>query len=129
MMMTWSLDGRKHNSMWPDAWQVRFGVLNAGNFGVSQSRKRTFIWGVAPGSPLPDWPALLHVFRSPQLTINLPGGVQVGHSVGLWGTACLGLIDAEWHAVACIALAWKHGLTALPGCTTVCRPGPPDSTC
>lgn len=56
--------------------QVRFGVLNAGNFGVSQSRKRTFIWGVAPGDLLPQWPAPLHVFRSPQLTINLPGNVQ-----------------------------------------------------
>ena len=55
--------------------QVRFGVLNAGNFGVSQSRKRTFIWGAAPGEALPDWPRLMHVFRSPQLTIRLPGGV------------------------------------------------------
>ena len=55
--------------------QVRFGVLNAGNFGVSQSRKRTFIWGAAPGEALPDWPKLMHVFRSPQLTIRLPGGV------------------------------------------------------
>ncbi|KAK9785341.1 hypothetical protein WJX73_005011, partial [Symbiochloris irregularis] len=57
-------------------YQVRFGVLNAGNFGVSQSRKRTFIWGVAPGDPLPSWPKPLHVFRSPQLTISLPGNVQ-----------------------------------------------------
>ena len=63
------------------AGQVRFGVLNAGNFGVSQSRKRTFIWGVAPGSHMPDWPSLLHVFRSPQLTINLPGGVQASPSL------------------------------------------------
>ena len=57
--------------------QVRFGVLNAGNFGVSQSRKRTFIWGVAPDSILPAWPKPQHVFRSSQLTINLPGNVQV----------------------------------------------------
>ena len=57
--------------------QVRFGVLNAGNFGVSQSRKRTFIWGVAPGSALPEWPRPQHVFRSPQLTIKLPGGAEV----------------------------------------------------
>ena len=56
--------------------QVRFGVLNAGNFGVSQSRKRTFIWGVAPDDLLPQWPAPLHIFRSPQLTISLPGNVQ-----------------------------------------------------
>ena len=61
---------------WP-AMQVRFGVLNAGNFGVSQSRKRTFIWAAAPGEHLPVWPRPLHVFRSPQLTISLPGNVKV----------------------------------------------------
>lgn len=63
--------------------QVRFGVLNAGNFGVSQSRKRTFIWGVAPDNDLPDWPAPLHVFRSPQLTISLPGDVKASFPVVL----------------------------------------------
>ena len=57
-------------------YQVRFGVLNAGNFGVAQSRKRTFIWAAAPKEGLPSWPRLLHRFRTPQLTINLPGGVQ-----------------------------------------------------
>ena len=25
---------------------------------------------------LPEWPTPIHVFHSPQLTINLPGGVQ-----------------------------------------------------
>jgi hypothetical protein len=43
--------------------QVRFGVLNAGNYGVPQSRKRTFIWAAAPEERLPDWPEPLHVFR------------------------------------------------------------------
>jgi hypothetical protein len=56
--------------------QVRFGVLNAGNFGVSQSRKRTFIWAAAPGETLPAWPQPLTVFKSPQLCINLPGGIS-----------------------------------------------------
>lgn len=55
--------------------QVRFGVLNAGNYGVPQSRKRTFIWAAAPEEQLPSWPQQRFVFRSPQLTINLPGGV------------------------------------------------------
>ncbi|KAF8055388.1 MET1B [Scenedesmus sp. PABB004] len=57
-------------------YQVRFGVLNAGNYGVPQSRKRTFIWAAAPDEALPDWPKPMHVFRTPQLTVNLPGGVQ-----------------------------------------------------
>lgn len=55
---------------------MRFGVLNAGNYGVPQSRKRTIIWAAAPGEQLPEWPSPIHVFHSPQLTINLPGGVQ-----------------------------------------------------
>lgn len=54
--------------------QVRFGVLNAGNFGVSQSRKRTFIWGAAPDEELPNWPRALTVFKSPQLKISIPNG-------------------------------------------------------
>lgn len=54
--------------------QVRFGVLQAGNFGVSQSRKRAFIWGAAPGEVLPDWPQPLHVFASSQMGVPLPGG-------------------------------------------------------
>ena len=80
--------------------QVRFGVLNAGNFGVSQSRKRTFIWGVAPGSALPEWPQPLHVFRSPQLTIKLPGGAEVQPSLIAVAAACL-----EQPSAACILAA------------------------
>lgn len=49
--------------------QVRFGVLNAGNFGVPQSRKRTIIWAAAPSETLPQWPTPRHVFRSPQVRV------------------------------------------------------------
>ena len=77
-----------HGLMRVNLLQVRFGVLNAGNFGVSQSRKRTFIWGVAPGSALPEWPRPQHVFRSPQLTIKLPGGAEV-QPFPLSSSACL----------------------------------------
>ncbi|BBN15236.1 DNA (cytosine-5)-methyltransferase 1 [Marchantia polymorpha subsp. ruderalis] len=57
-------------------YQVRFGVLQAGNFGVSQSRKRAFIWAAAPDEALPNWPEARHVFASSQLGITLPGGGQ-----------------------------------------------------
>ncbi|KAG0622398.1 hypothetical protein M758_3G094700 [Ceratodon purpureus] len=57
-------------------YQVRFGVLQAGNYGVSQSRKRAFIWAAAPDEILPEWPEPLHVFGSSQLKITLPGGVS-----------------------------------------------------
>ncbi|EEC81621.1 hypothetical protein OsI_25142 [Oryza sativa Indica Group] len=55
-------------------YQVRFGILEAGTFGVAQSRKRAFIWAAAPGETLPDWPEPMHVFASPELKINLPDG-------------------------------------------------------
>lgn len=57
-------------------YQVRFGVLQAGNYGVSQSRKRAFIWAASPSETLPEWPEPMHVFASSQLNIVLPGGVQ-----------------------------------------------------
>ncbi|KAJ4900746.1 DNA (cytosine-5)-methyltransferase 1 [Raphanus sativus] len=52
-------------------YQVRFGVLEAGAYGVSQSRKRAFIWAAAPGEVLPEWPEPMHVFASPELKIKL----------------------------------------------------------
>jgi len=57
-------------------YQVRFGVLQAGNYGVSQSRKRAFIWAASPKESLPEWPEPMHVFGSSQLKISLPGGFQ-----------------------------------------------------
>ncbi|KAJ3674716.1 hypothetical protein LUZ60_005332 [Juncus effusus] len=55
-------------------YQVRFGILEAGAFGVSQSRKRAFIWAAGPDETLPDWPEPMHVFSAPQLKVQMPGG-------------------------------------------------------
>ncbi|PKI39705.1 hypothetical protein CRG98_039875, partial [Punica granatum] len=52
-------------------YQVRFGILEAGAYGVSQSRKRAFIWAAAPGAVLPKWPEPMHVFAAPELKIAL----------------------------------------------------------
>ncbi|XP_076903483.1 DNA (cytosine-5)-methyltransferase 1B-like [Bidens hawaiensis] len=57
-------------------YQVRFGILEAGAFGVSQSRKRAFIWAAAPEETLPEWPEPMHVFASPQLKVTLNGNTQ-----------------------------------------------------
>ncbi|XP_072988896.1 DNA (cytosine-5)-methyltransferase 1B-like isoform X2 [Typha latifolia] len=57
-------------------YQVRFGILEAGAYGVSQSRKRAFIWAAAPGETLPEWPEPMHVFASPELKISMPGNVH-----------------------------------------------------
>ncbi|KAJ4789770.1 Cytosine-specific methyltransferase [Rhynchospora pubera] len=57
-------------------YQVRFGILEAGAFGVAQSRKRAFIWAAAPGEMLPEWPEPMHVFAGPELKVSAPGGVS-----------------------------------------------------
>lgn len=56
--------------------KVRFGILEAGAYGVSQSRKRAFIWAASPEDVLPEWPEPLHVFSAPELKIRLSGNVQ-----------------------------------------------------
>nr|WDW19225.1 DNMT protein [Humulus lupulus] len=55
---------------------VRFGILEAGTFGVSQSRKRAFIWAASPEEVLPEWPEPMHVFAAPELKISLSGNLQ-----------------------------------------------------
>uniref|UniRef100_T1JNW9 Cytosine-specific methyltransferase n=1 Tax=Strigamia maritima TaxID=126957 RepID=T1JNW9_STRMM len=45
-------------------YQCTFGVLQAGNYGVPQSRSRAFILAAAPGEKLPSFPEPLHVFKS-----------------------------------------------------------------
>ncbi|CAH2061426.1 unnamed protein product [Thlaspi arvense] len=57
-------------------YQVRFGILEAGAYGVSQSRKRAFIWAAAPGEVLPEWPEPMHVFNVPELKISLAKGLH-----------------------------------------------------
>ncbi|KAL2556502.1 DNA (cytosine-5)-methyltransferase 1 [Forsythia ovata] len=52
-------------------YQVRFGVLEAGAYGVPQSRKRAFIWAASPEESLPEWPEPMHVFAAPELKIRL----------------------------------------------------------
>ncbi|XP_063936532.1 DNA (cytosine-5)-methyltransferase 1A isoform X1 [Daucus carota subsp. sativus] len=53
-------------------YQVRFGILEAGAYGVPQSRKRAFIWAASPEETLPEWPEPMHVFAAPELKIALP---------------------------------------------------------
>lgn len=57
-------------------YQVRFGILEAGGCGVSQSRKRAFIWAASPEETLPDWPEPMHVFAGSELRVNLDSNTQ-----------------------------------------------------
>lgn len=50
---------------------MRFGILDAGAYGVPQSRKRAFIWAASPEEVLPEWPEPMHVSATPELKIPL----------------------------------------------------------
>lgn len=55
---------------------MRFGILEAGAYGISQSRKRAFIWAASPEEVLPEWPEPMHVFAAPELRITLSEKLQ-----------------------------------------------------
>ena len=52
-------------------YQCTFGVLQAGSYGVSQTRRRAIILAAAPGEKLPLYPEPQHTFapRAMQLTV------------------------------------------------------------
>ena len=50
--------------------------MEAGAYGVSQSRKRAFIWAASPEETLPEWPEPMHVFAVPELKITLLENMQ-----------------------------------------------------
>ncbi|KAL4142386.1 hypothetical protein QTP88_004853 [Uroleucon formosanum] len=54
-------------------YQCTFGILQAGNFGVPQTRRRLIIMAAAPGEKLPLYPEPIHVFnrRSSSLTVQI----------------------------------------------------------
>ncbi|XP_010435242.1 PREDICTED: DNA (cytosine-5)-methyltransferase 4-like [Camelina sativa] len=56
-------------------YQVRFGILEAGAYGISQPRKRAFIWAAGPNEVLPEWPEPMHVFNNPGFKIPLSRGL------------------------------------------------------
>lgn len=54
-------------------YQARFSLQQAGMYGVPQSRRRFFIWGVLRGHTLPQFPQPTHTFPKPgSLSVLLP---------------------------------------------------------
>ena len=49
-------------------YQCTFGVLQAGNYGVPQTRRRIFLVAAAPGEMLPKYPEPSHVFGASDAT-------------------------------------------------------------
>jgi DNA (cytosine-5)-methyltransferase 1 len=63
----------------PNYDQARFSLQQAGMYGVPQSRRRFFIWGVLRGHTLPQFPQPTHTFPKPgSLSMLLPNvGVRL----------------------------------------------------
>ncbi|KAH0545257.1 hypothetical protein FGG08_000711 [Glutinoglossum americanum] len=59
-------------------YQAKFSVLQAGEFGAPQSRRRVIFWGIRPGLKMPMFPQPTHTFQSKtsSTSINLPNGVK-----------------------------------------------------
>ncbi|KAJ1817653.1 hypothetical protein LPJ75_001659, partial [Coemansia sp. RSA 2598] len=56
-------------------YQARFYVLQAGNYGLAQSRRRLFVWACKRGCRLPGVPFPMTTFeKSNQTNINFPNG-------------------------------------------------------
>ncbi|CAG0886916.1 unnamed protein product [Darwinula stevensoni] len=52
-------------------YQCSFGVLQAGQYGVPQTRRRAIILAAAPGEVLPNYPEPLHVFSEKACKLNV----------------------------------------------------------
>ncbi|KAI9459440.1 S-adenosyl-L-methionine-dependent methyltransferase [Lactarius psammicola] len=58
-------------------YQVRFNVLQAGNYGSPQNRRRVIIWGARRGVPLPEFPIPTHYFETTQWNVQLDTGLKL----------------------------------------------------
>lgn len=52
-------------------YQCTFGTLQAGNYGVPQTRRRCFLLAAAPGEKLPNYPEPVHVFSNRGASLNI----------------------------------------------------------
>lgn len=52
-------------------YQCTFGIVQAGNFGVPQTRRRLIIMAAAPGQKLPFYPEPIHVFNKKSSGLNI----------------------------------------------------------
>lgn len=53
-------------------YQVTFGVVQAGNYGIPQTRRRLIIMAAAPGFILPKFPEPQHVFNKKGCQLAVP---------------------------------------------------------
>ena len=84
-------------------YQCTFGILQAGNFGVPQSRRRCFIMAAAPGQKLPHYPEPLHVFSKQNKGLNVNVDLRAFLNDANWTDS------APYRATTC-----KEALADLP---------------
>jgi len=61
-------------------YQVTFSVLQAGNYGCPQTRKRAIIWAGPPQDTMPEFPEATHTFRSDDLRMPVASADGIGTS-------------------------------------------------
>ena len=54
-------------------YQCTFGILQAGHYGVPQTRRRFILLAAAPGYQLPFYPEPLHTFAKVSLSVGING--------------------------------------------------------
>jgi DNA (cytosine-5)-methyltransferase 1 len=89
-------------------YQLRWGVLNAANYGVPQLRPRLFVVGVPEGRPLPELPAPTHGGRWEGTHTGNPAQPHVTA-----GEALAGMVS-EPEPGEVVAGQWGHLLPGIP---------------
>jgi len=59
-------------SFFKKRYQVRYRLLQAGQYGAPQSRRRVIFWGAKKGVPLPEFPVPVYGFGIGNHSITLP---------------------------------------------------------
>ncbi|KAK5639618.1 hypothetical protein RI129_012110 [Pyrocoelia pectoralis] len=68
-------------------YQVTFGVLQAGHYGVPQTRRRLIIMAAAPGFLLPVYPEPQHVFSKKGCQLSVPVDDFKYYTGARWGSS------------------------------------------
>uniref|UniRef100_A0A915L4Y7 DNA (cytosine-5-)-methyltransferase n=1 Tax=Romanomermis culicivorax TaxID=13658 RepID=A0A915L4Y7_ROMCU len=80
-------------------YQVQFGVLQAGSYGVPQSRRRVIITAAAPSDKLPSYPLPTHCFQESGLSLSVKVDDVLfqhkNHQLFVGGSAPLEIVRVE----------------------------------
>lgn len=60
--------------IWSKSYQVRYKLLQAGQYGAPQSRRRVIFWGAKRGIIVPDFPVPVYAFPVSANQVTLPTG-------------------------------------------------------